>query len=194
MPLTEQLISGLDLGKGNSMSRLCECGCGETTKGGGFCRGHNLNAHRPATARFWAQVQKGDGCWEWTSRTVVDGYGHLNVGQGKKVLAHRFSYDLHCGPIPEGQLVLHHCDNRLCVRPDHLFLGDHDANMKDMVAKGRKADFRGEKNPNARLTAEDAADVRRRRAAGEPRKEVAKRFRISTAMVSLITVGKSWNN
>lgn len=64
------------------------------------------------------------------------GYGQLSVN-GKLNLAHRFSYELAYGPIPNGLLVCHHCDNPRCVRPDHLFLGDHSANTVDMMSKGR---------------------------------------------------------
>jgi hypothetical protein len=178
------------------MGKQCECGCGKATAGPSsrFCRGHNLNANRPAAERLWAQVKKGDGCWEWTSPTMVKGYGLLRVSPQKKELAHRFSYELHCGPIPDGAFVLHKCDNRKCVRPDHLFLGDQDANMKDMAEKGRAADNRGEKNPNAKLTAADVAEVKRMRTEGHKRQVVADRFKITTTMVTLITSGKAWNS
>jgi hypothetical protein len=60
-------------------------------------------------------------------------------GKSKKIRAHRFSWELHHGPIPEGILVLHECDNRKCCNPDHLFLGDDGVNSRDCVAKGRHA-------------------------------------------------------
>jgi hypothetical protein len=85
-----------------------------------------------SAARFWPKVRKDRGCWVWTGATTTTGYGRLS-GQP----AHRLSWEIHHGPIPAGLFVCHRCDNPGCVRPDHLFLGTHEANMADMVAKGR---------------------------------------------------------
>jgi len=92
----------------------------------------------PAEERFWRQVQKDvDGCWLWTGRPV-QGYGRFRPSsRGTKIGAHRYSWELHVGPIPDGLDVCHRCDVPLCIRPDHLFLGTHADNMADMVAKGR---------------------------------------------------------
>jgi hypothetical protein len=94
----------------------------------------------PIEDRFWSKVNKTDSCWNWTSSIVGNGYGGLFSGtkkQRKSLRAHRFSYELHNGVIPEGLFVLHKCDNRLCVNPEHLFLGDSTDNMRDCAAKGR---------------------------------------------------------
>jgi hypothetical protein len=96
--------------------------------------GHN--GRRPISERFWEKVAKGDGCWEWQAFRLKSGYGWFGGAEGTD-LTHRVAWRLERGPIPDGMFVLHHCDNRACVRPDHLFLGDHAANMRDMVAKGR---------------------------------------------------------
>lgn len=87
--------------------------------------------------RFWNKVNKTEACWEWTAAIDPGGYGAFKV-DGKKVNSHRFSWNLHFGSLPEGMLVCHTCDNRLCVRPDHLFLGSHQENHDDMVNKGRR--------------------------------------------------------
>jgi hypothetical protein len=87
--------------------------------------------------RFYAKVAYSDeGCWLWAGSKYANGYGEIKV-DGKKAYAHRVAWALENGPIPAGASVLHHCDVRACVRHDHLFLGDHNANMADMKAKGR---------------------------------------------------------
>lgn len=90
----------------------------------------------PAEVRFWKHVAKTEGCWEWTGSTSKKGYGKLNIG-GVTKAAHRFSYEIANGPIPEKLFVLHRCDNPPCVRPDHLFTGTNEDNVKDMMKKGR---------------------------------------------------------
>jgi hypothetical protein len=89
--------------------------------------------------RFWAKVRKGDGCWEWNAAKRL-GYGKFAY-EGKVIDAHRLSWLLHFGPIPEGMLICHRCDNPPCVRPDHLFLGTRADNTHDMDAKGRRVRY-----------------------------------------------------
>ena len=89
------------------------------------------------------------GCLIWTGSLLSDGYGQIAVN-GKMMRAHRFSWEESNGPIPEGIYVLHTCDNRVCVNPDHLFLGTQQDNMDDMVRKGRQS--KGELNGGAKLT------------------------------------------
>lgn len=84
------------------------------------------------------------GCWEWTGWIHPNGYGAMSVGgASKKVRAHRFSWELYFGPIPDEMDVLHKCDVRKCCCPDHLFLGDNSANMRDIVTKGRNTPLAG---------------------------------------------------
>jgi HNH endonuclease len=88
------------------------------------------------TARFWEKVDRSGDCWVWTAGTAHFGYGQFHL-DGKPEKAHRISWILTYGPIPEGLLVCHHCDNPPCVNPRHLFVGSHRDNALDKVAKGR---------------------------------------------------------
>jgi len=92
--------------------------------------------------RFWSKVIKTDGCWIFQGANISSGYGGFYMKRvapekSKSTSAHRVSWELTFGPIPDGLWVLHKCDNRRCVRPDHLFLGDRLANILDCAAKGR---------------------------------------------------------
>ena len=93
----------------------------------------------PLLERFWNKVQVTDGCWEWQEGLSTGGYGKFWVGN-ETVPAHRFAWEVSQGPIPDGLFVCHHCDNRKCVRPDHLWLGTSYDNMVDCVEKGRVGD------------------------------------------------------
>lgn len=126
---------------------LCACGCGRElrrakypSQQGQYVRGHNPSVKLTDAniqERFWARVNRTDGCWLWTGEASAHfGYGRLNV-KGRRTRAHRFSWELANGPIPVGKFLLHSCDNPLCVRPDHLRLGDQAENMRDMHARGR---------------------------------------------------------
>lgn len=90
--------------------------------------------------RFWGKVRKTDTCWIWTgARTSKKGksrYGNISF-QGKRWLAHRFSWMIHNGKINKNMCVLHHCDNPPCINPDHLFLGTIADNNHDAIKKGR---------------------------------------------------------
>jgi hypothetical protein len=100
---------------------------------------------RPIAERFWARVTTGAGCWEWSGAIAKSGYGMIGRGTRDEgvVSTHRLSWELHHGSVPDGLCVLHRCDNRRCVRPDHLFIGTRADNNADMRAKGR-----GSKPPN----------------------------------------------
>ena len=91
----------------------------------------------PPQERFWKHIKKTKHCWEWEGSTNEDGYGRFKLDTTILVGAHRFMWELSNGDIPEKLCVLHKCDNPRCVKPDHLFLGTHSDNMKDMYIKKR---------------------------------------------------------
>jgi len=86
--------------------------------------------------RLWSRIDQGPDCWVWPGGHDKDGYGHIKVDRIQQS-THRLAWTLTHGPVPAGMLVLHHCDNPPCCRPDHLFLGTHADNMRDRATKGR---------------------------------------------------------
>lgn len=145
--------------------------------------------------RFWAKVEKGrDGeCWGWTGTTSVTGlpYGRLSLPgrESGTVAAHRLSWELHNGAIPEGIFVLHQCDNPRCTNPAHIFLGTHADNMADRNAKGRQARQQGIAHGMSTLT---PAIVRSIRAAPGLHRDVAARFGVHKSHVSQIKRRVLW--
>lgn len=150
---------------------------------------HNLTlAERLA---LHVEPQPDTGCIHWTGGNLVRGYGRIRVTPSRFELAHRVAYELRFGPIPAGLFVLHRCDNPLCVNPDHLFPGTHADNMRDMVAKNRAADARGEKNPRAKLTAPDVQVIR---ASAAPLAALAAQYGLALEYVRQIQKRKSWRH
>ena len=91
----------------------------------------------PLEERFWKYVLKSNGCWEWQGLRTVGGYGLYWIERNQQTTAHRVSWLIAYGPIPDGIEVLHSCDNPPCIRPQHLFLGTQQDNIDDMIRKGR---------------------------------------------------------
>lgn len=141
--------------------------------------------------RFWKYVTPAgpDECWEWQGGRANGGYGKISRGprNGGHIRAHRASYEMHVGPVPDGMFVCHRCDNPPCVNPAHLFLGSPKDNIDDMMRKGR--DFRG--RGGAKLTDEQVRELREARAAGARIEELSERFGINSGQVSRIARGEA---
>lgn len=136
--------------------------------------------------RFWRNVKKGHGCWEWVGGINSTGRGIFWLN-GKTPKTHRVSYELNVGMIPKGQLVLHKCDNGKCVRPDHLFLGTFKDNTRDMFSKGRANRPKGEKHWRTKLKDTDINVIRGLWLTQHiQQKEIAKRFNVSQGYISEI--------
>ena len=103
---------------------------------------NKMNYSQDIIDRFWRKVKPPENendCWEWTAGLQTRGYGSFTVFPQYKERSHRFSWEFFNGPIPKDLHVLHKCDNRKCVNPDHLFLGNQQDNTKDMLDKNRQA-------------------------------------------------------
>ena len=158
-------------------------------------------AKLPLEEHFGRRVRKTSGCWMWLGTSVGPmGYGAIHR-DGKNVLTHRLSWELANGPVPKGLYVLHKCDNPVCVRPDHLFLGTLKDNFEDMRQKGRWYNHfahvtythRGEEAGTAKLTAGKVKKIRALRATGEwTLQKLADTFGVSKRNILFIVQRKSW--
>jgi hypothetical protein len=158
---------------------------------------------RPLADRFWAKVEKTPGCWLWIGQLTRKGYGSIWESSrregGRIVAAHRVSWEIHFGPIPDGLFVCHDCDKnyprgdktyRRCVNPTHLFLGTPAVNSADMVAKLRSAS--GERHGRAKLTWEEVQAIRAMHSQGFLQRAMADRFGVTRSVVSRIVTRRIW--
>lgn len=160
---------------------------------------------KPTAERFWAKVQKTDGCWLWTAKRDADGYGrfwdgtYMPSGHGRMVGAHQFSHAIATGIERGGLCVLHRCDNPPCVNPDHLYLGTVADNSRDMIARGRQGtkpydpEFCGERVGVSKLTTDQVMEIK---AAGPEiqNSQLATRFGVRATTVSQVRRGDSWKH
>jgi hypothetical protein len=197
----------------------CHCGCGQKTniathtqrRSGAvkgqpnrylYGHGHISNAATPLNERFWSKVDKSGGensCWLWTAYRNEDGYGKIGWN-GHAQSAHRISYLLTYGEIPDGLQVLHNCpegDNPACVNPRHLWLGTHQDNMDDMARKGRRKSTSqpGEKHGRHKLTEQQVLEIRQRYALGGiSQRALGELYGVAQWTVGLIVNHKHWRH
>lgn len=114
---------------------------------------------RDFESRFWNNtIENENGCWEWQGAThAKTGYGIITL-EGQARTTHTVSYEQAKGEIPEDLFVLHKCNNRICINPDHLYVGTHDDNMRDMANAGS---VKGSKNFNSILNEEEVQEIRK---------------------------------
>ena len=152
--------------------------------------------------RFWSKVDKRgpDDCWEWNAnKNTAAGYGRFRVN-GKLELAHRASWEIHNGLIPEGEghhgtCVLHRCDFRSCVNPRHLFLGTNQDNMDDMKKKGRNHQNQGESHPMSKLTEKTVRMIRKYFDAGGCSHDwLAQVYGVDKSNIGLIVRRQTWRH
>ena len=193
------------------MSTCCVEGCGKSpVVAKGLCRTHYGRLHRtgsvereeqrrrrPMEDRFWEKVEKSgiDDCWIWVGQRQKTGYGIISRGgksEGRE-MAHRYSYMLRHGPIPEGKWVLHSCDNPSCVNPAHLRAGTAKENTADAILRNRAVPppiLRGASNARSKLTIEDVELIR-----ANPEKTgkyFARIYNVAISTILRVRSGSTW--
>lgn len=197
------------------ITRLCEhCGitflafpCDIARGYARFCSRPCANLKRPVmpvAERFWSFVNKTDGCWIWTGAKDADGYGHFTIRRQRKCeqfRSHRMSWILTFGELAADILVLHNCDKnypcgdisyRLCVRPEHLWLGTNIENIRDMDEKRRRAI--GHRNGTAKLTDDKVRYARQQHAAGRSIVSIAKELEVTQSVMGKAISGQLWKH
>jgi hypothetical protein len=143
----------------------------------------------PIKKRFFERIKKTPYCWNWVGYVNRLGYGEL--WNGRHDMAHRISWKIHHGEIPQGKFVCHLCDNPKCVNPKHLWIGDTKANTTDRTTKGRGV--KGEQHPLHKLTTKEVKEIRNVDISKRgTMMKIAKQFNVSHTLIRNILKGKAW--
>lgn len=183
-------------------------GCTKPFMARGFCGTHYMEARRADPTfsrgrprgtleeRFFRKIVVTDDCWKWVGPVRPNGYGHIQVG-GKgspTISAHRLSYQIHKGEIPEGLVVMHSCDNPSCVNPDHLSVGTYKENTADMIAKGRKRTVAPKGTGNGKAKLNDGLVRYIRQNSNRPHAELARELNLSPNCIRGVKTGRTWSH
>lgn len=150
-----------------------------------------VNIYNTLSERLWSRIDKNRDCWEWVGPLNLHGYGQLKY-RNRMYQAHRLAWELTNGPIPDNLFVCHKCDNPVCCRPDHLFLGTHADNMADMVAKGRAR--KGSDVYVSKLEEIDIPIIRELHAQGAKVPSIARKYNVKSNAIRRIIEGKTWKH
>lgn len=143
-----------------------------------------------STENFW----EGTPCLEWTGSIKNNGYGQILDGK-TPLYTHRLSWIINNGDIPNELYVLHHCDNRKCCNPNHLFLGTPKDNFDDMVSKDRRVWFRGDEHASSKLKEKDVLEILRLYDTGKyTQKQLAEMYGVERSRISDIHIGRGWKH
>jgi len=153
---------------------------------------HKQNVHTSLKERLLYNIYENldNGCWEYCGYIGSSGYGKIS-DKGKNLLTHRVSYELHIGKIPDGLFVLHKCDNRICLNPDHLWAGTLKENTADMHNKKRNKNPQAENSHLSKFTNEQVIDI-----FNDPGKtlHIAKRYGVCKCTITDIRKGRTWKS
>jgi hypothetical protein len=155
----------------------------------------NKRRMRTPEERFWKHVDRAGGtdvCWLWTGHLTEEGYGQFGGEGWHMIPAHRFAFQLANGPIPDGLLIRHKCNNPPCVNPMHLLAGTNQDNMDDRTAAGHTP--RGEDAGRAILTETAVLEIREKRAHGVPLKQLAKEYGVCYQNIACIVSRQTWKH
>lgn len=150
-------------------------------------------ARKPHTlATLLACTTEGpNGCREWARHINSRGYGSVSL-HSKMTVAHKAAFILAGHTLLQGQLVLHHCDNRRCINPEHLYAGTHMDNMRDKAVRKRAPSVRGEANPNRQLSAAQVVAIRAAYATGITQTRLGALYGVGQGQISRVTLRKAW--